>query len=283
MNTKKSVSKAATPAPATMAKAVAKVATSRTNNFKRPSLPYYMSRSLEVLWPWSNNYAAQLAVLGPAYNISADQIAQVTANAAAFDACMASLDTLDGWYSKWLDTRNGLMDPSPANQSLLVPFPDAPELPKPPAAVSGNVFGMHIATANIILNNPALTIADRDALGLVRAEGKPLPPEAKKRSTAKDFNYPLFKAFVSENGEDVVIRVTRGRENRDYMVLLQSDKEGTGKFVQEALFNTKEYTIKITLPEGVQTASWAFQAQYIDGQTAMSQFSPVALVAVKGK
>lgn len=243
-----------------------------------PERPFYLSASIDVNWGWSNNYKTQLPIIGPKYGIPQADIDLVVANGTAFDAAMSIISEIDKWRGDWLTTRDALLAYKPKS-ALPIAWPTMPEFTKLPPAVPAWVLDAHVRTAQALLTNKNLSKLDRDTLGLVKAKGKPVPPDAKPRKKADDFKYPLV-TYKVELGY-VVITVKRGKANRKHMLAIQVDKEGKGKFEFLDKTNKPTYEYKIELPEGVNAATWIFRCIYMDGTTEVSEWSPATDVSVK--
>lgn len=242
-----------------------------------PNQPFYLSSSEDVNIKWGDNFATVLPVLGLKYGVPTDLIAKVTANNKVLKS-IGDYDTLLGtWMTEWRNTKNALMY-EPSSEGVIALPTIREEFPVLPPAVAANLFAPFIQAANIILANKALTPADRTTLGLVKAAGKPVPPNHKKRVRADEFNYPLMK-FTFKNGV-VQIKITRGTIFKGRALLLQVDKSGMGNFTN--LINTTgtAVTEAVVLPNGVHTASWTFRGVYVDGNSLLSDWSPNQYLSV---
>ncbi len=242
-----------------------------------PVQPFYLSNSEEVNIKWANVFTPQMDTLGNRYGVPDDLIVKIKANNAVLQVIGSYEALLGNWQAQWRDTKNSLMYLT--SSPVPIGLPAVPErFPDLPTAVTANVFGPFIQAATIILANPDLTEADRNSLGLVKAEGKPLPPEAKKREKASQFNYPVIKAEV-KNGV-VSLRIVRGSKFMGKAVLLQVDKEGKGVFTSLVITTAAVVTDNISLPSDIVTASWTYRGIYVEGKVQLSDWSPNLYVSV---
>lgn len=247
-----------------------------------PVRPYFISTSEEVNEVWSANFAAKLPSVAAKFELPQSLVDRVIANDKVFKLFMEYDRSISEWLGRWKTVRKELLDgniltPVPAEYPAMPTFPDLQGAPTPMT----NLLQPYIQAATNILASSKCTDADRELLGLVKAEGKPVPPQAKRRPKAEEFNYPILKLGV-ENGL-AIVRIVRGLNFRGKAAILQVDRTGQGQFADLAILTGKEYADPIHLPGGQLSAAWTYRAIFIDGQTQLSDWSPGASVVVKAE
>lgn len=247
-----------------------------------PARPNFISSSDEVNEKWADNFATKLPGVAAKFEVSQSLVDRVVTNTTVIKLVMGYDREIGTWLGRWKTLKKELFDgsvltPVPAEYPAMPSFPDLREAPTPMT----NLLQPHIQAATNILASSKCSEADREYLGLVKAEGKPVAPEAKRRPKAEEFNYPILKLGV-ENGL-VKIRIVRGKNFRGKAAVLQVDRTGLGQFTDLAVLTGKEYDDPIHLPSGQMNAAWTYRAIFMNGQTQLSDWSPVSSVVVRAE
>jgi hypothetical protein len=243
----------------------------------QPKRPFYISKSDVVNIEWAQNFAQNLPNVTGQYNLPAALEDKVIANALMLSRLLQFETIISDWLKEWRVCKASLFNGFPLNNDP-VPVPNTPVFPDKPVPVAAYVLAPFIQAANIILANPAVTEADKNLLGLVKAEGKPVTPETQRREAAESFNYPVMKASVV-NGT-VVIKFIRGNRFKGESVLLQVDREGMGNFTNLLVTTAREFNELAQLPPGRVSAAWTYKAVYVKSETLISDWSPNLTLAI---
>lgn len=237
--------------------------------------PFYISDSQEVNWKWTDTFHTGLQLLGTKYGISQADMDRVEAAAVVVAAFMLRWSRAVKYLHDCVVCKDAYFNADPDYPQTPVNIPNPPVELAAPAAMPPNILKVFIEVAEaILLKNPSE--ADRNTLGLVPAEAKPVAPGRKPRPKVSDTNYPQLKYSIQ--GNIITITVKRGNVFLYKMLHLIVDKEGRGVYVEAGTTNTSSFTISFTLPEGVHIGVWSFKGIFMNGQATVGDWSPELVV-----
>lgn len=240
-----------------------------------PKRPFYISDSQEVNGKWTATFNSGLQLLGTKYGISKAEMDKVAAAALVVAAFMGRWERANKYLMQCIACKDGYFNTDPNYPQGPVEIPNPPREDDAPAALPPDILKVFIEVAEaILLKNPS--VADRETLGLVPAEGKPVKPGGKPRQKVADTNYPQLKYSIQ--GNTITINVKRGDIFKGMMLRLIVDKEGRGNYVEVGTTNTASISISYTLPEGVQVGVWSFKGIFMNGQQSVGEWSPELVV-----
>ncbi len=240
-----------------------------------PKRPFYISDSQEVNGKWTATFNTGLQSLGTKYGISKADMDKVAAAALVVAAFMGRWERAINYLQKCITCKDAYFNTDPDYPQAPVAIPNPPEEEEAPAPLPPNILKVFIEVAEaILLKNPSE--ADRETLGLVPAEGKPVKPGGKPRPKVADTNYPQLKYSIQ--GNTITINVKRGDIYKGKMLRLIVDKEGRGNYVEAGTTNTAKFSITFSLPVGMQVGVWSFKGIFMNGQQSVGEWSPELVV-----
>lgn len=240
-----------------------------------PKRPFYISDSQEVNGKWTATFNSGLQLLGAKYGVPKAEMDKVAAAALVVATFMGRWERASKYLMQCIACKDGYFNTDPNYPQGPVEIPNPPREDAAPAALPPDILKIFIEVAEaILLKNPS--VADRETLGLVPAEGKPVKPGGKPRQKVADTNYPQLKYSIQ--GNTITIMVKRGNVYAGKMLRLIVDKEGRGNYVEAGTTNTAKFNITFSLPAGMQLGVWSFKGIFMNGQAAVGDWSPELVV-----
>lgn len=227
---------------------------------------YFLPRPDLEKQQWLNNFATKLPTYAVKYNISADEVDDMTDSAAYWSYWLNGKNLTEDYNKKFTQFKNELRDGIPAGASPSV-APAPPILGVAPTAVAPGIFARATAIANVIKSKSNYTIADGQDLGIEGPESGDIPEDIK----------PAIKIRLIEGGRPEIVWKKQGMDALEIWV-----DRGTGTFIFLAIDTVPNYTDTFALPAAGATAIWKYKAIYRLDDTQAGMWSDVVSVTVTG-
>jgi hypothetical protein len=210
---------------------------------------------------WLNNFAMKLPTYSAALEISAAEVASVTANNTFFSYVCDAKNQFDQFGKDWTAYKNGAR-----NGSTLGDTPTPPTLGAAPAMVEPNIFGRITKLVARIKKHPAYTAAMGEDLDIIGAE----------QTVDLNAMKPVLKLTLQAGHPNV------GWKKQSMSALEIHVDRGTGTFQFLAVDTVPDYLDTASLPAAGASAVWKYKAIYRLNDEQVGQWSDVASVSVMG-
>lgn len=227
---------------------------------------YFLPRTDLEKNQWLENFSGKLPLYAAKYNISADEVTDMTESSAYFAYWLNGKNQTEDYNKKFTQFKNELRDGIPAGASPSLP-PTPPVLGVAPMAVAPGIFGRATAIANVIKSKSNYTVADGNDLGIEGAESGTIPGDIKLE----------LKVRLVEGGKPEVMWKKLMMDGVELFV-----DRGTGTFAFMAIDTVPNYIDTHALPASGQTAIWRYKGIYRKDDTQVGEWSDVVSVTVTG-
>jgi hypothetical protein len=190
-------------------------------------------------------------------------VTQVEEDAVNFSIIIANISVFRDYSKQTTEYKNLMRDGNPSGAPIgaIAPAPATITFPNPPL---GNIFGRVRALVQTIKNNPNITPAIEQDLGILGAD--------------IDIDLPAMKPDINiklQAGQPLL----KWKKNRMQGIKIFVDR-GTGyQFL--ALDTQPDYLDTHPLPPAGQTATWKYKAVYVFDDAEVGQYSDEDVVVVK--